>query len=409
MKIAIIYPSLRAVGGAENIVIWLAESLTERGHHVFIFTREFSEEVWGAICEKPYTVCLLDFKKHWSTLKTNRDAGLALQRALKLSRYKFDVINPHNYPASLWVHYANQTERPFHPVLLYMQEPPRNFYENITDRHVLRLPGIRNLWNRYRPKQMLRRLRQTLYGYRQLDRASVLACDAVLANSNYTATVARRIYDRDIHACPLGVSERRFQAARRVAGNAGETLNTTPFSLTVARIERAKNFDTLLKAFDVLKRAGTLPEGFEHRIVGKGPHLELFRTRCRRMGLDRMVRFLGFVSDEEMAILYADAQFLVHIPLDEPFGLVPLEAALLKKPSIVSDHGGPAENVVNGVTGLHVDALDPQDIAAKIEDLVNNPSKAMRMGDEAFSWVMKNKTWPMFVEKFEEQLRHIQT
>lgn len=404
MKIAIIYPSLRAVGGAENVAVWLAESLAQKGHDVVVFTREFAEEAWGKRADRPYRVHLLEFRKYRSTLKTNRGAGAALAGAL--SAYRFDVLNPHNYPANLWVYYARQQAAVFPPVLLYLQEPPRTFYETITDRHVLRLPGIKNLWNRYRPKRLLRRLRQALYGYRRLDKASVLACDAVLANSNYTAAVARQIYDRDIHACPLGISEQRFQAVRQGAGNTGVGRSAPPFSLTVARIERAKNLETLLKAFGVLKREGNLPEGFEHRIAGKGPQLEQLRAQCRRMGLDGTVRFLGFVSDEDMAAHYGGAQFLVHIPLDEPFGLVPLEAALLKKPSIVSDHGGPAENVLDGVTGLHVDALDPQDIAAKIEDCLNNPAMAIRMGSEAYSWVMKNKTWAMFVKKFEEQLHH---
>ncbi len=75
MKIAIVDPSLRSVGGAENVVVWLAESLVQRGHQVVLFTKEFSEAAWGKAEERPYRVHLLDFKKSRSTLKTNREAG----------------------------------------------------------------------------------------------------------------------------------------------------------------------------------------------------------------------------------------------------------------------------------------------------------------------------------------------
>ena len=52
MKIAIVYPSLQAVGGAENVIIWLAEGLVERGHSIVIFTREYSEAIWGRMADK---------------------------------------------------------------------------------------------------------------------------------------------------------------------------------------------------------------------------------------------------------------------------------------------------------------------------------------------------------------------
>ena len=100
MKIAIVYPSLRAVGGAENVVIWLAESLVERGHSVVVFTREYSEDAWGRRADKTFAIHLLAFTQYRSTLKTNRMAGEELKAAL--SQYDFDIINPHNYPANLW-------------------------------------------------------------------------------------------------------------------------------------------------------------------------------------------------------------------------------------------------------------------------------------------------------------------
>lgn len=404
MKIAIVYPSLRTVGGAENVVVWLAESLVERGHSVIVFTRAYSEDVWGNRADRTFAIHLLAFKQYRSTFKTNRMAGAELKEAFK--QYEFDIINPHNYPANLWVYYAKHGERTFPKVLLYMEEPPRNFYERITDRHVRKIPGLRSIWSKYRPKKMLRNLRQSLFGYRRLDREAVHQCDRVLANSNYTAAVAREIYGTDIIACPLGIPVERFSRIDQTNTNCeAKGTNVTSFALTVARIERAKNFDTILKAARLLKNSGQVPSGFRYKIAGKGPYLKHFRKKCRSAKLDDMVEFLGFVPDEEMQRLLKETLFLVHIPLDEPFGLVPLEAALFRRPSIVSNHGGPSETVVNGFTGLHVDALDPRDVAEKMASLLNQPVQARAIGEAAYLWLMKNMTWDVFMNNFENHLR----
>ncbi len=384
------------------MVIWLAESLVQRGHEVVLFTREFSEAAWGEIKSRPYKIHLLDFRKHRSTLKTNREAGVALQKAL--FAYKFDIINPHNYPASLWVYYARQQQGEFPPVLMYMEEPPRNFYEKVTDQHFRRLPGLRNLWGRYRPKKLFRHFRQLFFGYRKLDKAAVLTCNKVLANSKYTASMASKIYNRDVIPCPLGIPTERFHKLQLANLPVGNTQRQSPFILTVARIELAKNFDTIVKAAKILKKKSILPRGFKYKIAGKGPYLDYFRKKCRRMGIDDIVEFLGFIPDEDLSTFYLNSLFFVYIALDDPFGLVPLEAALFRKPSIVSDHGGHLENVIEGMTGLHADALNPADVAEKIQCLLNQPEKVAKMGANAYSWVKENKTWTIFMDKFEGHL-----
>jgi glycosyltransferase involved in cell wall biosynthesis len=126
--------------------------------------------------------------------------------------------------------------------------------------------------------------------------------------------------------------------------------------------------------------------------------------KSRNIGISDTVQFLGSVPHENIWKLYEDADFIVHIPLDEPFGLVPIEAALSKKPSIVSDHGGPSEIVANGITGLHVDALNPDDIAEKMDSLIKQPEYARKMGEAAYSRALKNMTWDIFMNKFENYL-----
>jgi glycosyltransferase involved in cell wall biosynthesis len=404
MKIAIIYPSLRAVGGAENVVIWLAESLAHKGHTVVLFTREYSAAIWENAKDRPYGVHQLDFKMHRSTLKTNREAGSSLGKAL--SSYHFDVINPHNYPASLWVYYAKQQAQDFPRIVLFLHNLTRNFYEKMIDVNYGKLPGFRNVWNRYRPKKLFRRLRQALFSYRRLDQEAVRACDKVLANSRYTADLASKIYNREVQTCTLGVPLNRSHRQRELAAPDTKTSDHPVTVLTVSRIELQKNFDTLLKALKILQNRSGRPARFKYKIVGTGPYIDLYQKMCRRMGLEGLVQFLGPVPHENIWKLYEEADFLVHVPLDEPFGLVPIEAALHKKPCIVSDHAGPAVTVINGITGMHVDALNPEKIAGMIATLLDQPELVKQMGEAAYDWVMQHMTWEMFVNNFEHHLNN---
>jgi glycosyltransferase involved in cell wall biosynthesis len=403
MKIAMIYPSLESVGGAENVVVSTAEDLARRGHEIVIFTRAFSDTAWGHRGAKLFKIQILKFSRSRSTLKMNAEAGRALSQAM--STYQFDVVNAHNYPASLWVYYAIQQTTTFPPVLIYLHNLTYNFYERQISGNFRKLPGVRNYWNQYRPKKLFRILRQALFRYRRLDKVAMLTADRILANSRYCADLASGIYGREVIPCLLGVSPDKFAVqghpVRHVSGN-----NRKPTIMTVARIELQKNFDTILRAVALLKKRG-MADNFKYIVAGAGPQLSYFKKKNRRMGLDDIVEFVGSVPHDRISEYYAEAAFLVHIPLDEPFGLVPLEAALMKKASIVSDHGGPSEIVVNGSTGLHVNALNPEDVADKIQTLLLKPGYSVQLGEAAEAWVRKHLTWERYVTHVEDQLRQV--
>ena len=64
----------------------------------------------------------------------------------------------------------------------------------------------------------------------------------------------------------------------------------------------------------------------------------------------------------------------------EPFGAVVAEAASMGKPSVVSNIGGPSEIVVDGVTGLHVNPLDPSSISDAVNTLLADKGLRLEMG-----------------------------
>ena len=115
--------------------------------------------------------------------------------------------------------------------------------------------------------------------------------------------------------------------------------------LSVSRIEPNKRIDWILRALaDIEKSAAPLSALVDWAldITGKGSYLETARKLTRSLGLDRRVRFHGFVSDEELQLLY-DSADLFLMPAVQGYGIPAIESlqrgipVLLHRDSGVSD------------------------------------------------------------------------
>jgi len=145
--------------------------------------------------------------------------------------------------------------------------------------------------------------------------------------------------------------------------------------LLPGRLHRWKRVDLAIRAMKQLSSDIPL------LIAGSGSDEAEFRKLA---GKDPRIRFLGFVGEDEMLRLYADALAVLFVPKDEDFGYITVEAMLSHKPVIVcKDSGEPALLVENGRTGFVVDP-NPAEIAGAMSLLAANPDLAREMGEFAY-------------------------
>jgi len=78
--------------------------------------------------------------------------------------------------------------------------------------------------------------------------------------------------------------------------------------------------------------------------------------------------------------------------LEEPFGLVLLEAMALKRPIVATAVGGPLEIVADGVTGRLVPPAAPELFAAALQELLASPDLCRRMGEQGYSRYLSHYT-----------------
>jgi glycosyltransferase involved in cell wall biosynthesis len=108
----------------------------------------------------------------------------------------------------------------------------------------------------------------------------------------------------------------------------------------------------------------------------------------------------GFVSDEELVKLYANALAVCYLPFDEDYGYVTLEGMLSAKPVLVtSDSGGAAELIEHERDGLVV-APEAKAIAAALDRLYQDRDRARRMGEKGHEKLTAMKlSWEHVVKK----------
>ena len=160
----------------------------------------------------------------------------------------------------------------------------------------------------------------------------------------------------------------------------GEPENGRPVRfLFVGRLVTYKGVDVLLRAFPYVK-------GAELHIVGTGDLENELKAYAKQHSLTDRVMFHGSISDEELEREFeaCDVFVLPSVTKNEAFALVQQEAMAYGNPVINTRlKSGVPEVSVHGETGLTVEPGDAKELAAAMQELVDDPEKRIAFGKAA--------------------------
>jgi glycosyltransferase involved in cell wall biosynthesis len=132
------------------------------------------------------------------------------------------------------------------------------------------------------------------------------------------------------------------------------------FVLYAGNVKPHKNLERVIQAFDLVRR-----RGLEHlKLVVIGDEVSKYaalRRAVHKHQLHKYVRFLGYLPEETLAVMYRLAAVFVFPSLYEGFGLPPLEAMVSGTPVVTSNVSSLPE--VAGDAAVLVDPYDPHAIA----------------------------------------------
>jgi glycosyltransferase involved in cell wall biosynthesis len=141
------------------------------------------------------------------------------------------------------------------------------------------------------------------------------------------------------------------------------------FVLYAGNVKPHKNLERLIEAFHLVRR-----RGLDHlKLVLIGDEISRYaslRRAVHRHQLHKYVRFLGYLPEETLAVMYRLAGVFVFPSLYEGFGLPPLEAMASVTPVVTSNVSSLPE--VAGDAAVLVDPYDPRAIADGIYQVLTD-------------------------------------
>jgi glycosyltransferase involved in cell wall biosynthesis len=161
------------------------------------------------------------------------------------------------------------------------------------------------------------------------------------------------------------------------------------FVLYAGNVKPHKNLGRLIEAFHLVRKRGMN----NLKLVMIGDEISKYsalRRAVHQYQLHKYVRFLGYLPEETLAVMYRLAGVFVFPSLYEGFGLPPLEAMASGTPVVTSNVSSLPE--VAGDAAVLVDPYDPHAIAEGIYQVLSDEQlrRALRLKGVAragqFSW-----------------------
>jgi len=174
--------------------------------------------------------------------------------------------------------------------------------------------------------------------------------------------------------------------------------------LFLSNIIVSKGIIDFLDAFKLLI-SYKLQKNYKGYIVGKEVDLnrETLEKEIENRDLKGRLEYLGAKYDIEKTAILNKTHILVHPTLNDVWGLVILEAMQASIPVIATKEGAIPEIIDDGITGFLVEKNNPQQIAEKIEILINNPELRKKMGEAGRKKFLEKYT----IDIFEKNIKNV--
>ena len=246
-------------------------------------------------------------------------------------------------------------------------------------------------------------------GKRERIRKALESACAVIANSTYTALLARPYVSGGVPLTVINppIDPQPEPDPQQIAALRTAVAGQSPVLLTLARLEPRKGVDAVIGALAEIRRQ--FPDVL-YIVAGGGDDRARLESLAAELGVADSVLFAGVVDDSKKAALFSLADLFV-MPARregdsvEGFGIVYREAGWYGVPALAGREGGAADAVIDRQTGLLCKADDQADVTAHILRLLEDEAARRRMGENAAVLARDSGQWRTSVQRFLEALR----
>lgn len=171
--------------------------------------------------------------------------------------------------------------------------------------------------------------------------------------------------------------------------------------ISVGRLSSEKGFLDLIDVFSLINKRDN---EFTLDIFGDGVEKSKIEERVKEYNLSERVTLHGFQSKDVINKYLAKSSLYLMCSFEESFGLVLIEAASFKVPSIAFDSAkGACEIIDNNKSGILISNRDKEKMANEVIKLIKDNDKLKLFGENArkislnYSFDKVKKTWLDFM------------
>jgi glycosyltransferase involved in cell wall biosynthesis len=358
MKIAIFHPFLDNIGGSEIVCLTMARELAADVYTTNIDIKNIEKMGFADILPRIYSIGRVPLNapfRHQMTL-------------WRFERLDLGKQYDHYFISSDWA------------VSGALHNKPNSWYVNAPTREIWDL----RRFTRQSSVPFLLRPAFDAWGYynRRLNKKYAAQVGLFISNSVNTKNRLKKFLDKDAVAVYPPIETRNY----RFKNNSG-------YWLAVNRLIIHKRVDIQLKTFSKLPSEKLV-------IVGsyeKSRHFLQYARYCRKI-MPANVKILSWVARNDLLELYAKCIGFITTSKTEDFGMTAVEAMAAGKPVIAPNEGGYKESVIDGKTGILINDIEENKLAAAIKKIGTDPEIYK---DACFAQAEKFDT-AVFVQKIKE-------
>lgn len=358
-------------GGAETVIIKLAQYLTKKGIENAILTLSVSSKLLETFRDLrlitptktyPYNIRSTSFYNAIGLV--NEITGLRI--LFRKNVDSFDVVNVHNFPAT-WSLFPIRK-----PHVWMCNEPPE-------------------LWHNPNPSIPLRILRDL-----------GVVCDKIIVHKSIGSICvadelsAKRVkerYNMQPKIVYYGIEYEFFSSGNGKKVSQRFNLHNNFVLLQVGWLSPQKNQLKSIKAMEQLR--SDIPN-IKLVLAGSGgnPYEKTLKEYVYTRGLEKYVIFTGHLRKEIIRDLYHACDIVLSPVKSQGGWLAPFEALCASKPIIVS----PSMTASNIIRKEKIGTVI-NDLAKAVGDIYNNPQPHYDMARRGKHWVADNLNWDTFCQR----------
>jgi glycosyltransferase involved in cell wall biosynthesis len=353
--------------------------LVRKGHDVTVYTTDAAHIGTRARIKQDFQI--IDGVKvfYFSNLARPYDLFISpgIVQALWRNLDSFDVVHLHEF-------------RTFQNLAFYYSRK-----KNVP--YVLTLHGQLRMIRESQDVRILRWLYDHSFGMSLLKNAGKVFA---LSQFEFSQLVERGVSKNKIAIIPNAIDPEDFKYPPKKGNFKKELgLDDEEIILYLGRISSLKGLDVLVRAFSLLSNPNN------YKLVLAGPDdgfSNSLHQLINSLRLKDKVLFTGTLDRRQVLGALDDASIIVYASIQEGFPMVPLEAGIMGKPVIVTNHPS-MDFVREGQFGLGVEYGNAVQLKDALKRILENHDFAAELGENGRRYVTRNFTLDTVAERVERE------